>query len=189
MYYVVRCRFDGIIITTKPERHDIVWKRLFTPENGIDKKVIEKIKMYTHMKGTENFKAVVQKYLQERAESDSLFAFTLEKPNKNIDDCIAYILNTVQKSGCNGFSDDEVYNMAVHYYDEDNIEVGKPITNVTVVTNNHVELTEDDIKKAKDEAIKKVTDEQIKLLKMPKTKPKPQPQKTEVRQASLFDQL
>ncbi|MDA6859547.1 Cas9 inhibitor AcrIIA9 family protein, partial [Escherichia coli] len=42
-------------------------------------------------------------------------------PAKNIDDCVTYILNYVQKSGCNGFSDGEIYGQAVHYYDENEI--------------------------------------------------------------------
>ena len=54
--------------------------------------------------------------MEERALNDELFAVSFRKPNKSIDDFIIYILNTVQKSGCNGFTDDEVYSMAVHYY-------------------------------------------------------------------------
>ncbi|MBP9481471.1 MAG: hypothetical protein KBF15_08460, partial [Parabacteroides sp.] len=42
--------------------------------------------------------------------------FQYSKPEKNIDDCVTYILNEVKKSGCNGFADDEIYSMAVHYY-------------------------------------------------------------------------
>ncbi len=46
-----------------------------------------------------------------------------KKPNKNIEECITYILNEVQKSGCNGFDDDDellrawlekIFSMAVH---------------------------------------------------------------------------
>lgn len=67
-------------------------------------------------KGTERFKAVIQDYLVKRAKSDELFAAQYLKPDKNIDDCITYILNAVQKSGCAGFENDEVFSMAVHYY-------------------------------------------------------------------------
>ena len=38
---------------------------------------------------------------------DELFAAKYDNPDKNIDDCVTYILNWVQKSGCNGFCDDE----------------------------------------------------------------------------------
>ena len=76
------------------------------------------------MKGTKHFKSVIQCYLENRASYDELFAENFRKENKNIDECVTYILSEVQKSGCSGFSDDEIYSMAIHYYDEDNIEVG-----------------------------------------------------------------
>ena len=66
-------------------------------------------------------------YLEQRAAEDALFAKKYRNPAKNIDDCVTYILNYVQKSGCNGFTDGEIYGQAVHYYDENEIEVGKPI--------------------------------------------------------------
>ena len=74
------------------------------------------------------FKAQIENHLNELAAKDELFAVTLKKENKNIDDCITYILNQVQKSGKMGFADDEIYGMAVHYYDEDDIQVGKKVS-------------------------------------------------------------
>lgn len=95
------------------------------------------------MKPSPVFKQVFQNYLVEYAKSDSLFAANYLKSNKSLDDCITYILNTIQKSGYNCLTDDEVYNMAIHYYDEDTIEVGKPVS-CKVVVNQHVELTEEE---------------------------------------------
>ena len=86
-------------------------------------------------KGTDLFKATIEVYLNGRAEQDSLFAETMKKEKKSIGNCITYILNQVQASGCQGFDDQEVYNMAVHYYDEDDINIGKPIQGKVVV--NH----------------------------------------------------
>ncbi|WP_313386973.1 PcfK-like family protein [Chishuiella sp.] len=85
------------------------------------------------MKGTDNFKKVIQKQLFIIAGKDELFAKSLLKNDKNIDDCITYILNQVKESGCNGFADDEIFNMAIHYYDEENINIGKPISGQVVV--------------------------------------------------------
>ena len=68
------------------------------------------------MKGTDHFKRTIQMYLEQRAEEDTLFAKNYRNPAKNIDDCVTYILNYVQKSGCNGFTDGEIYGQAVHYY-------------------------------------------------------------------------
>jgi hypothetical protein len=74
------------------------------------------------MKATDSFKNTIQDHLKNLAAKDLLFATTLNKPNKNIDDCINYIFDTVKKSGCNGFADEEIFGMAVHYYDEDDIK-------------------------------------------------------------------
>ena len=71
------------------------------------------------MNGTDHFKRTIQAYLDSRAAEDKLFAASYYKPNKSIDECVTYILNWVQKSGCNGFTDGEIYSQAVHYYDED----------------------------------------------------------------------
>lgn len=44
------------------------------------------------MKGTEAFKATIQNHLNEKAANDELFAATLKKENKSIDECIDYII-------------------------------------------------------------------------------------------------
>lgn len=54
------------------------------------------------MKSTEHFKKVIEDYLNDRAEKDKLFAEKYANEKKNIDDCITYILNEVQKNGYNG---------------------------------------------------------------------------------------
>lgn len=87
------------------------------------------------MKVTDPFKKAINDHLENVAKNDPLFAETLKKPNKNINDCSTYILNEVKKSGHEGFEDQEVFAMAVHYYDEDNIDIGKPISCKVVV--NH----------------------------------------------------
>ena len=122
------------------------------------------------MKSTEHFKNTIKAYLDKRASEDELFATAYAKENKNIDDCITYIFNTVQKSGRNGFTDDEVFSMAVHYYDEENIEVGKSL-DCRVVVNHTVELTEDEKQQARKDAIQKVQDEAYTRMKQPLRKP------------------
>ncbi len=87
------------------------------------------------MKATDPFKETIKNYLANLSKSDSLLTETLKKPKKNIDDCVTYILTEVKKSGKNGFADDEIFGMALHYYDEDSIVVGKSISSQVVV--NH----------------------------------------------------
>ena len=123
------------------------------------------------MKSTDHFKRTIKEYLDKRVETDVLFDKSYSNPKKNIDDCITCILNTVQKSGCSGFTDDEVYSMAVHYYDEDNINVGNPI-NCNVVVNRVVELTEEEKEQAHKDAIKRVQEEAYNKIKQPVKKAK-----------------
>ena len=139
------------------------------------------------MKGTEQFKKTIKAYLEDRAKTDALFAVTYAKPNKNIDDCITFILNQVKSSGCNGFADDEIYSLAVHYYDEDKINVGKPM-NCHVVVNHQVVLTEEEKAEAKQQAITRYQEDEIRKMRERRSKPKPTAasQSTEP-QPSLFD--
>lgn len=137
------------------------------------------------MKGTELFKAAIQNYLEYRAMADDLFAPRYANPAKNIDDCITYILNEVQKSGMNGFDDDEIYSMAMHYYDEDDIEIGKPIS-CKVMVNHHVELTEEEKQNARRKAIEQY--QQMELSKLQsRAKQKSSTTQTTNVQPSLFD--
>ena len=123
------------------------------------------------MKVSTHFQTVIQSYLEQRAEYDDLFARSYRNPLKNIEDCITYILNYVQKSGCNGFDDDEIFGQAVHYYDEADIEIGKPI-DCKVVVNHHVELTEVEKAEARKEAIKRAENEAYNRMAQRKTAPK-----------------
>ncbi len=134
------------------------------------------------MKSTENFKQAIQNHLDQLAAKDPLFAETLKKENKNIDDCVTYILNEVQKSGCNGFEDSEIFGMAVHYYDEDDIKPGRRTT-ATVVVNHGVELSEAEKEKAKQAAIDKVIEEEKEKMR---TKKQPKKQDTPSLEIDLF---
>ncbi|GGK02897.1 PcfK-like family protein [Parabacteroides faecis] len=117
------------------------------------------------------FKMTIQNYLEQRAKEDELFAPVFANPKKNIDDCVTYILNTVQKSGINGFTDDEIYSMALHYYDEEDINVGNPVS-CQVVVNHTIVLTEEEKAEARRKAVQKVQDEAYAKMKQGNTKPK-----------------
>lgn len=124
------------------------------------------------MKSTAYFTRTILTYLEKRAETDYLFAESFANPNKNIDDCCTYILNEVQKSGCNGFHDDEIFGMAVHYYDEENIEIGKQINHTHITVNHVVELTEEEKVEIKQQAIEKAQSEAYNKMIQPKKKVK-----------------
>lgn len=137
------------------------------------------------MKSTDHFKRTIQSYLEQRAQEDELFAKSYAKPNKNIDDCITYILNYVQKSGCNGFADEEIYSVACHFFDEDDIEVGKPIQ-CQVAVNHVVQLTEEEKAQARQDAIRKYQEEKLHKIKT-RNKPKVAPKQNTQSSPSLFD--
>ena len=136
------------------------------------------------MKGTEHFTRTIAEYLNQRASTDPLFAPNLMKPNKNIEDCITYILNEVKKSGCNGFDDDEIYSMAVHFFDEDNIDIGEPL-NCHIAVNHVVQLTDEEKAEARRQAIEQYQREQ--LAKMRNHSERTKKAENKVVQPSLFD--
>ena len=139
------------------------------------------------MKGSDKFKETIKAYLDKRAETDVLFSFQYSKPEKNIDDCITYILNTVKQSGCNGFADDEIYSMAVHFFDEDNIDIGSPINaHVVAVVNQVVELTAEEKAQAHREAMQRAQEEAYRKMTQP-TKKKAKTTVDATLQPSLFD--
>lgn len=121
------------------------------------------------MKATNYFTRTILTYLEQRAETDALFAQSFANPDKTIGDCIQYILNTVQKSGCNGFEDAEIYSLATHFYQEENIEIGNPI-NCNIIVNHTIILTEEEKEEARKEAIQKAQDEAYNRVMQPKKK-------------------
>ena len=139
------------------------------------------------MKGTEQFKQTIKAYLDKRAIEDVLFAKKYIESPRTVDDVVIYILNQVKASGCCGFSDEEIYGMAVHCIDEPDIEIGKPM-NCNVVVNHHVELTEEEKAEQKAMALKRFQDEEFKKLEH-RNKPKVKPQVEKQPQLSLFDEL
>lgn len=124
-------------------------------------------------------------YLEQRAAEDELFAKNYRNPAKNMDDCVTYILNYVQKSGCNGFSDGEIYGQAVHYYDENEIEVGNPLQ-CHVAVNHVVELTAEEKAEARQNALRQYQNEELRRLQS-RNKPTTTAKKETNVQPTLFD--
>ena len=138
------------------------------------------------MKATEHFKQTIKTYLDERAKNDELFAVSYAKENKNMDDCVTFILNQVKRSKCMGLTDEEVYSLAVHFFDEEDIEIGNPIA-CNVIVNHTVELTEEEKAKARQEALKEYQAEQLRKMQKRTNKPKTPKAQPEITTPSLFD--
>lgn len=138
------------------------------------------------MKATEHFKQTIKAYLDERAKNDELFAVSYAKENKNMDDCVTFILNQVKRSKCMGLTDEEVYSLAVHFFDEEDIEIGNPIA-CNVIVNHTVELTEEEKAQARQDALKEYQAEQLRKMQKRTNKPKTPKAQPEITTPSLFD--
>lgn len=117
----------------------------------------------------DEFTRVIKSYLEDRASKDSAFAQSFAKEGKSIDECVKFILSEVRKSGREGFADEEIYGMAVHYYDEDGLKYDE-VRSCKVVVNSRIELSEEDKEKARQEAYDRYVREQREKLQAKKVK-------------------
>lgn len=90
------------------------------------------------MQVSTKFKEIIETEINKKKESEPEFLLLTQKENKNIDDCIQYILQTVKKSGCEGFADSEVFQMAFDYYMDDSIVIKQDNSNVNVIVNQSI---------------------------------------------------
>lgn len=73
-----------------------------------------------------------------------------------------------------------------HYFDEDDIEIGKPV-NCGVIVNRHIELTEEEKAEARQRAISQYQAEELRKMQQRKSKPTAKPQDTKYTEPNLFD--
>ena len=135
------------------------------------------------MKGSQAFQDTIREYLENKAENDALFAVKYANPSKTIEGCTQFIFSEVQKMGVCGLTDDEVYGLATHFYEEPEVEVGN-VSNCRVVVNHVVELTDEEKAEARQKAIDQLQREEADRLRRKAERPKAQPQQA---QPSLFD--
>ena len=142
----------------------------------------------------------IKDYLDKRAAEDELFAKSYAKEKKSLDECCLYVLGeALKKSVCkNGvkatvMSDEEVFGLAVHYYDEDNIKV-KPLsgirssvsTSATTEKKTSVEYkpTKKDRENAKKAAMERLIEEERAKMHTPRKRQHVEP--VQSNQMSLF---
>lgn len=107
----------------------------------------------------------VQEYLEKRAAEDPQFAEKFNNPKKSLKECCKYIYGEAKKraggSSCIYIAPEEVFGMAVHYYDEEDIKVTSAgYTGRATVTPKPVELTAEQKAKAEKAALEKYEAEQ-----------------------------
>lgn len=75
--------------------------------------------------GVDFFQKTIKEHLDATAKQDPLFAKSYTKKGKSLEECCRYIINKVRNSGRMAYERDEIFGMAMHYYDEDKLEVPK----------------------------------------------------------------
>lgn len=89
------------------------------------------------MKASDTFKTIIENYLSQTALTDTALAISLAKASKSIEGCINYIGSEVKKTGLCAFADQEIFDIAVKYYNDDSISQ-TPKTNFKAVANQSV---------------------------------------------------
>lgn len=83
------------------------------------------------------FIQTISSHIEQVAKEDSVFAQKYSQ-RKLLDkncmiQCCSYIINEVKKSGRNAFANEEIYGMAIHFFDENLTNDGKaPAVKVVV---------------------------------------------------------
>lgn len=106
-------------------------------------------------------KQAINAYLDNRAANDTQFAAAYAKKNKSIDRCFDYIMGEASKRGsavC--MTDEEVFGLAVHYYDEDDIKITE-VSHGRVEHTAPVQLTDEEKQQARQEAMERFGDAYI----------------------------
>ncbi len=119
-------------------------------------------------------------YLMERAKTDPSVANNLKKEKKTLNECWEYVLSEVAKTmyrkgnfGCAAGDDEELFGLAVHYYDEDDIKF-EPFNGAKVVdASNHKidKKAEYKREKAEEEQPLKEVKNRVKTVKKHKSDP------------------
>lgn len=123
----------------------------------------------------------ISMYLTAKAYNDSEFKTKFENPNKNLDECVAYITyrmyekakeqvekekdkptNKRARVGCVIPSDDEIFALAVQYYLDEDLKVTNwSFNDATLVSVSATTFTDEEKAQMRQEAIKKYQDDVI----------------------------
>lgn len=147
------------------------------------------------------FEKHIKAYLDERAANDPMFAKSYANENKNIEECCRYLIAEAYdrcKSNISIMDDETAYSLAIHYYDEDKIEIkGLPrgVKLMTSAPNNGATYkpTKKDKEEARNKAMKLLEEEAYKELRQRNKKNRMtaggQQEGTQASELTLFDML
>ncbi len=103
---------------------------------------------------TNYFKQCISRWLEAEKEKDAAFARKVAESGKNVEGCCNYILQQVKASKRCGYADEEVYGMARHYFDEDELKDPGSQGASRVVVSGHVDLSESEKAEAMAQAVR-----------------------------------
>lgn len=110
------------------------------------------------------FEKAIKAFLDDKAGKDPAFAEKYKSEKKNITDCCKFIIAEVKKS-CKGneaaCTDEYVYGLAMHYYDEENIKAPANAPSCRVVVPGDIKLSEADRTEAREEALRRLKEQEI----------------------------
>lgn len=152
-------------------------------------------KLEKEMKNAAPWLKVIAEYLLKRDDIKE----NLEKENKSLSECGSFIMTEARRKGksvC--MTNEEVFGLAVHYYDEDDLKINKNISNQAKVEKS--EDTEKEVSKPVheekpvekvdiEEIVEKKVQERLQAIERKKKgkRTKKKAKKSNVEQVSLFD--
>lgn len=119
--------------------------------------------MADERKDLDAFEAAIKEHLDGRAAADPAFAQKYASEKKSLKDCCKYIYTTVQKSIRIAWCDDEIFGLAVHYYDEENpgeIRDVKP----SAVKRGKPHFTDEEMAQMREEAKREFRQKEMQIL-------------------------
>ncbi|MBR5573565.1 MAG: PcfK-like protein [Paludibacteraceae bacterium] len=123
-------------------------------------------------KQTERFEETIRQFLTRQGQKDPAFlkhcCEVKQRLGKNTTDCCTYIINQVKNTGRCGFTDDEIFSLAMHYWDEENVEVGNR-PQCQIVLNQEIKLSDEEIEECKKEARERLIKEQMNAMRTKNT--------------------
>lgn len=116
----------------------------------------------------EGFGAWLKAYLDAKAAENEEFAKVYAKPGKSLKECILYITGEAFKKALSGMAviqNDVIEGLALHYYQEDDIEVNTKDNISFAVASQVFPLSDSDIEKVKTQANESMCNERLELEK------------------------
>lgn len=112
------------------------------------------------------FTEAIKSYLDRRATEDKMFAESYANPKKSIAECCDFIVSEVKRQNRTAMTDDEVYGLAVHYYDEADpgrIDKGIASRAAIVIPGDDKRLRAEAIEEYKRQCIEEIKNKESKL--------------------------